>query len=292
MGPATPRAGCSSVPTWSSPPLMSSRAQRRSPSESEVRSAGISEATVVGIDRATDLALVRTARPLGGHIFRLATAEPRDGDSVALVGYPVGDPLLSVRYGQIGDDGRTEEFTGGPVVASDGSVAGVVSGVSISPRPRRSAGRCRSVLTWRGRRVGRRCQRRSRRRAARPRRIRARYPRSLSRCGTGIRRQGSPRRASRSMPARPTTADTRPRTPCRVHGCYGRTPPAGHLALREPPGAGSRSWTSVTPVAGWRWRSGCAPNGRPGRVPADRPARSGDWTSRWCPRTASGASTR
>jgi serine protease Do len=112
----------------------------------------LSRAEVIGINRNADLALVRTARPLSGHAFSLATADPSIGDEVALIGYPFGDPRLSAKFGHVSDLGRTETFpddeggtvavsrlittdaainpgnSGGPVIARDGRVVGIVSG--------------------------------------------------------------------------------------------------------------------------------------------------------------------
>jgi len=112
----------------------------------------ISHGTVLGFDRSADLALVRTERSMSGHVFDLARRDPEIGDDVALVGYPFGDPELSARFGHIGDRGRSIKYTddqggtyevehllltdaatnpgnsGGPMITTDGTVVGVVSG--------------------------------------------------------------------------------------------------------------------------------------------------------------------
>jgi Trypsin-like peptidase domain len=60
----------------------------------------IGKATVIGADGARDLALLRTKRPITGHRFEISTAEPRLGDSVAVIGYPLDLPL-SVTKGTV-----------------------------------------------------------------------------------------------------------------------------------------------------------------------------------------------
>jgi S1-C subfamily serine protease len=60
----------------------------------------ISKATVIGADGARDLALLRTEKPISGHRFQISTKAPRLGDSVAVIGYPLGLPL-SVTKGTV-----------------------------------------------------------------------------------------------------------------------------------------------------------------------------------------------
>jgi len=45
---------------------------------------------VVGIDDSTDVALVKAASPIAGHIFRFASSVPPVGTSLGVIGYPEG----------------------------------------------------------------------------------------------------------------------------------------------------------------------------------------------------------
>lgn len=69
---------------------------------------------VIGSDPAHDLALVRTAHPLTGYHFHIASATPRIGDPVAAIGFPIGGPITLTQGGVSGldriinVDGRTE----------------------------------------------------------------------------------------------------------------------------------------------------------------------------------------
>ncbi len=95
--------------------------------------------TVIGEDRGRDLALVRTSRPIRGHIFKLSSQAPRLGEDVAAVGFPLGLPL-SVTRGSVSGSGRTIPIdgfkrqkliqtdaavspgnSGGPLLRSDGA---------------------------------------------------------------------------------------------------------------------------------------------------------------------------
>jgi S1-C subfamily serine protease len=60
----------------------------------------LSKATVIGADGARDLALLRTEKSISGHRFQISTKAPRLGDSVAVIGYPLGLPL-SVTKGTV-----------------------------------------------------------------------------------------------------------------------------------------------------------------------------------------------
>jgi hypothetical protein len=99
---------------------------------------------VIGIDPQQDLALVRTASPLRGYHFRLDSALPHVGDEVAAIGFPIGDPITFTRgnvsglHRQISVDGESRSGmvetdaavnpgnSGGPLMAADGSVVGLV----------------------------------------------------------------------------------------------------------------------------------------------------------------------
>lgn len=100
--------------------------------------------TVIGVDPTADVALVRTAATVPGGRLELSRTEPRVGDSVAALGYTVGEPL-SFKPGSINSvdrkatiDGITRygllelDFaanhgnSGGPVIDSSGAVVGLV----------------------------------------------------------------------------------------------------------------------------------------------------------------------
>lgn len=61
---------------------------------------------VVGDDPARDVALIRSNKPLSGHIFHLASRTPPLGSSVAAIGFPLGLPL-TVTQGDVSGLRRT-----------------------------------------------------------------------------------------------------------------------------------------------------------------------------------------
>jgi S1-C subfamily serine protease len=71
----------------------------------------IARGTVIGQDPARDVALVRTSKPVIGHIFTLGTTTPALGDDVAALGFPLGLPL-SVTKGSVSGTGRTIPIDG------------------------------------------------------------------------------------------------------------------------------------------------------------------------------------
>jgi serine protease Do len=100
--------------------------------------------TVVGADPARDLALIRSNTRLSGHDFTLASRAPQLGEDVAALGFPLGLPLTVTR-GSVSGSGRTVPIgglerrdlvqtdaavnpgnSGGPLIADDGSVVGLV----------------------------------------------------------------------------------------------------------------------------------------------------------------------
>jgi S1-C subfamily serine protease len=117
----------------------------------------LTSATVVGSDSARDLALLRTAEPISGYRFTLASRPPRIGEQVAALGFPLGLPLTFTR-GSISGLDRTEDIegttrhslvqtdtalnpgnSGGPLMTQNGVVVGLVdagfteaSGVSFA----------------------------------------------------------------------------------------------------------------------------------------------------------------
>lgn len=52
---------------------------------------------VLGEDPERDVALVRSSVPITGHVFELSTQQPRLGDAVATLGFPLGLPLTVTR---------------------------------------------------------------------------------------------------------------------------------------------------------------------------------------------------
>ncbi|HVW17051.1 MAG TPA: S1C family serine protease [Solirubrobacteraceae bacterium] len=67
--------------------------------------------TVIGEDAARDVALVRSSKPLSGHLFTFAAGHPALGESVAALGFPFGLPL-SVSEGAVSGTRRTIPIDG------------------------------------------------------------------------------------------------------------------------------------------------------------------------------------
>lgn len=53
---------------------------------------GTTSGTVVGIDQQNDVALVRTNRPMSGHVFTMAEKAPSVGQEIAAIGFPEDSP--------------------------------------------------------------------------------------------------------------------------------------------------------------------------------------------------------
>jgi serine protease Do len=105
----------------------------------------VAAGTVIGSDVVRDVALLRTDRPIVGHMFKLVSRPPRLGESVIAIGFPLGLPL-SVSRGLISGSDRVIEIggiqrrkliqtdaatnfgnSGGPlIVTSTGDVLGLV----------------------------------------------------------------------------------------------------------------------------------------------------------------------
>jgi serine protease Do len=105
---------------------------------------------VVGSDPLHDLALVRADSPLTGYNFRFAATEPAVGDRVAAIGFPIGDPITLTQGGISGLDRDIEVEgeqrtgmietdaavnpgnSGGPLLAPDGTVFGLVDALNTA----------------------------------------------------------------------------------------------------------------------------------------------------------------
>jgi S1-C subfamily serine protease len=104
----------------------------------------VATGTVIGADPARDVALVRTSKPIHGHLFELATRAPELGEDVAAIGFPLGLPLTVTRGSVSGSD-RTIPIegikrrsliqtdaavnpgnSGGPLITDSGTVVGLV----------------------------------------------------------------------------------------------------------------------------------------------------------------------
>lgn len=113
-----------------------------------VTGSGRTTGVVIGSDPVHDLALVRADAPLAGYQFHFSATAPSVGDSVAAIGFPIGDPMTMTRGGISGLDrditvdgtqrtGLLETDTpvnpgnsGGPLLATDGSVVGLVDALN------------------------------------------------------------------------------------------------------------------------------------------------------------------
>ena len=134
---------------------------------------GFTSGVVVGIDRNSDIALVRTRRPLSGHVFQFAAGSPAVGQEVAAIGFPEGEAMTltkgtvsgldrSIDIDGVRRSGLIQTDTainpgnsGGPMLAPDGSVDGVVDakltaaeGIGYAVSPAIASAR---VDAWRGR---------------------------------------------------------------------------------------------------------------------------------------------
>lgn len=105
---------------------------------------GTSAGVVIGLDQETDVALIRTAHPVDGHVFTLADGDPSVGEEVAAIGFPVDSPM-TLTTGAISGLDRTVNVegifrtgmiqtdiavnpgnSGGPMLTTDGVVSGLI----------------------------------------------------------------------------------------------------------------------------------------------------------------------
>lgn len=105
------------------------------------------DASVQGIDLAIDLAVLKLEQPVDHHLFDIARADPDPGTSVAVIGFPFGEPK-SLTEGTISGLDREITFgsrtytgllqtdaainpgnSGGPVVSTDGSIVGMADAI-------------------------------------------------------------------------------------------------------------------------------------------------------------------
>jgi V8-like Glu-specific endopeptidase len=66
---------------------------------------------VVGQDDASDVALVRTNKPMNGHVFHLASTVPAVGSQLAVIGYPLDGPI-TLTVGSVSGTNRQETIDG------------------------------------------------------------------------------------------------------------------------------------------------------------------------------------
>lgn len=135
-------------------------------------SGGTTSGVVVGLDPQSDVALVKTNRPLTGHVFRLADHVPTVGQEIAAIGFPEGEPMTLTR-GIVSGLERTIPIdgldrsgliqtdvainpgnSGGPMLATDGQVYGLIdakrtdaAGLGYAVSPTTASARVRA---WQG----------------------------------------------------------------------------------------------------------------------------------------------
>ncbi|HSO92474.1 MAG TPA: trypsin-like peptidase domain-containing protein [Arthrobacter sp.] len=105
----------------------------------------IVRAEVLGVDELADLALLRTTRPVDGHVFTFVSVPPELGEEVGALGYPL-EADLTFTAGRVSGLNRQQTIgtrtvtnliqtdaavnpgnSGGPLVTLEGDVAGVIS---------------------------------------------------------------------------------------------------------------------------------------------------------------------
>lgn len=124
-------------------------------------SGGRTSGVVVGVDPRVDVALIRTSRPIEGHVFTIADTDPGVGQQVGAIGFPEAEPMTlttgivsgldrtilidgTPRVGLIQTDAAINPGnSGGPMLTTDGQVYGLIDAVmtqaagiayAVSPR--------------------------------------------------------------------------------------------------------------------------------------------------------------
>jgi len=117
-------------------------------------SGGTTSGVVIGLDPQSDVALVKTNRPLTGHVFNLADHVPAVGQEIGAIGFPEGEPMTLTR-GIVSGLDRTIPIdgldrsgliqtdvainpgnSGGPMLATDGQVYGLIDAKNQRGRSR------------------------------------------------------------------------------------------------------------------------------------------------------------
>ncbi len=111
-----------------------------------------------GVDPQVDVALIRTNRPLTGHVFTIASKEPSVGQEIGAIGFPEGEPMTLTRGIVSGldrtipidgldrtgliqtDAGINPGNSGGPMLTVDGQVYGLIDAKPDRCRRHRTPG--------------------------------------------------------------------------------------------------------------------------------------------------------
>ncbi len=106
-------------------------------------------ATITGLNASEDVALIKTDRPVTGHAFTIASADPPIGTEVGVLGFPMGENFAfdtgrisglnrqdGPVFNGVGHITQTDTAinpgnSGGPLVTISGDVVGIVNSVRI-----------------------------------------------------------------------------------------------------------------------------------------------------------------